>query len=224
MIVALLSEKGGVSKSTLALGLAWEWMLRGLRVLLVDADPAATCLEAAQEAQANGHQPPTTIQKGKELHGENQIPLLAKGFDHVVIDTPGGDARRLQEIAQVQRAAMAVADVVLMPVSPSGPDAWRAMKTVPILREAQGLWPDLRAAMVVTRRISRSTLGEQARAQLLEHGLPVFKASTYNRTSWAEASTAGLGVTRYAPSSKAAEELRAVLAELEAFNQGAERG
>jgi chromosome partitioning protein len=39
MIVALLNQKGGVGKTTLALHLAGEWAREGKRVTLVVSDP-----------------------------------------------------------------------------------------------------------------------------------------------------------------------------------------
>ena len=40
-ILAVVNQKGGVGKTTVALGLASAWMVRGRRVLVVDMDPQA---------------------------------------------------------------------------------------------------------------------------------------------------------------------------------------
>jgi chromosome partitioning protein len=44
MIVALLNQKGGVGKTTLALHLAGAWGRQGERVTLIDADPQGSAL------------------------------------------------------------------------------------------------------------------------------------------------------------------------------------
>ncbi|MEO6214498.1 MAG: ParA family protein, partial [Sphingomonas sp.] len=52
MIVALLNQKGGVGKSTLALHLAGQWAREGRRVVLVDADPQGSALDWSQARAA----------------------------------------------------------------------------------------------------------------------------------------------------------------------------
>ena len=48
MIVALLNQKGGVGKTTLATHIAGELAMRGQSVILLDADPQGSALLAAE--------------------------------------------------------------------------------------------------------------------------------------------------------------------------------
>src|SRR3546814_3384728 len=84
MIVALLNQKGGVGKTTLALHLAGQWTRQGRRVLLIDADPQGSALDWSQQRATEGLPRLFSVVglARDTLHIE--APELARGMDHVV--------------------------------------------------------------------------------------------------------------------------------------------
>ncbi len=54
MILALLNQKGGVGKTTLATHIAGELALRGQHVVLLDADPQGSSLDWTQRRSQQG--------------------------------------------------------------------------------------------------------------------------------------------------------------------------
>ena len=98
MIVALLNQKGGVGKTTLATHIAGELALRGQNVILLDADPQGSSLDWTQRRSQQGlPRLFSAVGLAREtLHQE--APELARRADHVIIDGP-------PRIAALARAA-----------------------------------------------------------------------------------------------------------------------
>lgn len=201
MIVAVTGQKGGVGKSTVAVHLASEALERGLRVLLVDADPQATVRTWNSVASAAGLNRPTVVAMGSDLHQAGQLPQLARSFDFVVVDGPA-------KLDAVQRAMLLVADLALFPCGPSAVDAWALGDVLPTLQEARRIRPELDAAIVVNRVVPGTVYGRQARQNLGTAGLPVLKTMLAQRMTYQEALAAGKSATTYAPSSEASREAR----------------
>jgi len=216
VIVALVGQKGGVGKSTLATSLAVAALERGQAVLLVDADPQGTARTWGDVAAEAGHPAPTVVAMGATMHKPGQLPQVAPGYDLVVIDGP-------PRHGEIQRAALMVADLAVLPCGPSAADAWALTASLDLLAAARAVRPALRAGVVITRKQGHTALGKGARAALTASGLPVLAAELGYRVAYQEALGAGQGVTTYAPRDPAAAEVRALLEDLTALAAGRDR-
>jgi chromosome partitioning protein len=215
MIIALTGQKGGVGKSTTAIGLAVAALERGLRVLLVDADPQGTARTWGDVASEAGNPTPTVVAMGATMHKADQVHMLAKNYDLTVIDCP-------PRHGDIQRSALMVADIAVLPCGPSAADAWALSGAIDVLREAQTLREHLKGCVLITRKQSRTALGKGARDVLEASGLPVLNTELGYRVSYQEAMAAGCGPTGFSPRDAAAVEIRNLLDELESLNHGQE--
>lgn len=124
-VFAVGNQKGGSGKTTLAVNLAAAWTEAGRMVLLVDTDPqrsAASWLGQQEKVQVAEH-------VGGGL--ESLLPPLSRQFQAVVVDLPPG-------VPDALRSALRVADVLLVPVQPSGVDIAAAAARVQLAQAGPG--------------------------------------------------------------------------------------
>jgi chromosome partitioning protein len=134
MIVALLNQKGGVGKTTLALHLAGAWANNGKRVVVIDANPQGSALDWSEQ-RAKEALPRLFGLLGlarDTLHRE--APEIARDADHVLIDGP-------PRVATLMRSALLAADLVVIPAQPSPFDGWASGKILRLLQEARVFRP-----------------------------------------------------------------------------------
>lgn len=193
--VAILSQKGGVGKTTLALLLAVEAERRKKGpVAVIDLDPQAS---AAGWGDTRESETPDVQAVPHSRLLPVLVALQGAKAGLVVIDTP----------PQVEGPALAAArasDAILIPVRPNIADLRAIGTTVEMVRLA-----NKPAAIVLTQGAPSSKLAD-ARTALEVYGLPVCPAALPARKIHADAWVEGKTAAEVEPQGKAAAEIRAL--------------
>jgi chromosome partitioning protein len=201
--IAIVSQKGGAGKTTLAVHLAAAGSAAGYVSLVVDTDPQAS---ASRWAQWRGDRDPDVIDCGApSLLAGKLEKAAALGCDLAVIDTPPhADA--------MARQAVKHADLVLMPCRPRAFDL-AALEATAELIKAGGV----PAAVVFTAGPPRARLIYRDAAEVLGAGptglgLRISPVMLPDRAAYHQSMAQGQLADEVAPGGKAAEEVASLWA------------
>ncbi len=188
-IIAVVNQKGGAGKTTLSMHVAATLAQRGLRVMLVDADPQGT---ATRWAAAATQETPFPIPvcglaaAGRMLHRE--VQKYIQDYAYVVIDCPPAlDALTPQ-------SALLVADLALVPLIPSPLDVWAATGVTILIDNARTVNSTLRALLVLNQCQPRQILAQEVREQLDAFQIPLARAYLGDRVVYRQAPLLGTTV------------------------------
>ena len=195
--IAIISQKGGAGKTTLAVHLATAAALAGHNAAIIDLDPQGTAASWGDRRQADVPE----VVSGQAARLSVLIDAAkGNGADFLVVDTaPNADQTAL-------RAAQS-ADVVLIPCRAATFDLEAIKATLTLSQLAQ------RPAFVVLNAIPpRSGIGREAAEGLMAQGAQVAPVMLSQRAAFAHGVIDGRTAQEFEPEGKAAEEVASLYA------------
>ena len=194
--VAIVSQKGGSGKTTLAVHLAVCAQRHYKTVAVIDLDPQASALEWYSRREAETPEVTTSTPE--------QLPVLLaqareNGADFAILDTAPHSDRAATTAAQL-------ADLVVIPCRPSAFDIAAIGTTLNLMKLTNALQ---KTVILLNAAPPRGALTDTAEKGLSEI-VPVIPVRMHNRAAYSHAINSGHSVEEYDPQGKAAEEIRAL--------------
>jgi chromosome partitioning protein len=195
-VIAVIAQKGGTGKTTLALSLAVEAQRRGLAAAVIDLDPQATATNWGDRRDA---ETPVIVSAQPARLRHVLDAAREQGAQLVLIDTP---ARSEQAALEAAKAAC----LILVPCRPAIYD----LETVATTAELVGYAGGRPVAVILNGVPPRGGKGEQAADVIRSLTLSVCPASFGYRAAFNDAGALGLTAAEYDPEGKAAHEIELV--------------
>ncbi len=183
-IIAVINQKGGTGKTTLALNLAAGLARRG-STHLVDADPQRSI---TQWVGISGDKSALPMVAQLEGNATDILNKLANSHRYVVVDCPP------TVNSEAVTVIMRVAQIVLIPVLPSPIDLWASVDMAATINMAKKSNPGLSAYLVLNQLESRNALSREMREAVAEFDVPVLAAGMQRRAAYRSAAVEGSSV------------------------------
>ncbi|MGA7619994.1 MAG: ParA family protein [Candidatus Binatus sp.] len=182
-IIAFVSQKGGVGKSTMSRALAREAVNNGLKAKIADLDTQqGTSVDWHRTRLNQGIQPEVSAEA---FATANQALKLANQFDLLIIDAPARTSQGTLDIARV-------ADLVVQPTGASVDDLRPAIREFHALVKAGISKAKLTFAL---NRIGTPAEEAEARNYIAEAGYVALDGCLLERPAYRKAQNTGYAVT-----------------------------
>ena len=191
-VIAIISQKGGAGKTTLALHLGVAAEQDGKSAAIIDLDPQASATGWGDSREA---ETPAVVSAQASRLQKVLDAARASGAAFVIIDTaPHSESAAL--------AAARAADFILIPCRPAILDLRAISDSIDLAKIAEKP-----SAVVLNAVPPRGSLAQDAAEAVIGYGVPIVPIHIGQRAAFQHALTAGLTAQEYEPGGKAAEEI-----------------
>ena len=190
--VAIISQKGGAGKTTIALHLAVASALSGQDTAVVDLDPQASAAKWADRREA---ELPVVISAHASRLAHEMQRVERSGGELLILDTaPHSDSAALE--------AAKAADLVLVPCRPAILDIEAITNTLELVHTTR-----TPVFVVMNAVAAQGREAEEAAEAIAALEVPVCPVQLVNRIAFSRALISGQSAQEYEPEGKAAQEV-----------------
>lgn len=209
-VIAVLNQKGGSGKTTMATNISYSFLLNNRKTLLIDADPQGS---ARDWREMNANCPLPVVGIDRETISKD-LEAIWSGYDIIVIDGA-------PQLEKMSIAIVKIADLILIPVQPSPYDIWACADLVDIIKSRQEITEGRpKGVFVISRAILHTKLSQEIWQALGEYNLPILKSNTTQRVLYPTSAAVGKTVFCQDSSNPAAVEISTIRKELEEMIYG----
>ncbi len=205
LTVAVLQQKGGSGKTTLAVNLAAAAHLEGHRTLVVDMDRQASAFDWSAARRDGSSLDGLAVVKADRALALPRFREIARGYRYVFLDGP-------PRLGDVTQSAAVAADVAVLPIQPGPFDFWAVAETLESLDQADEIReqlgrPPIRRVFVLNRASTNTRLAREAEVELGNAGGEL-AGIVHQRVAFPDAASRGESVLTCREADAAANDIK----------------